>query len=311
MMKLLLDHRASVDVPDSDGRTALSFCASYGELARMQRLIEAGADVNAEPWPPLYQAASGGHSDCVKLLLKKRAYVNLGAAPGQSPLAVACQQGHAGCVKLLLNAKAWTGEVNGISPLGCAVGGAHGACVEALADHDQQQGALEEMYRRDEEDKAERLRAQLAAAAVAEGREEREDDATLAEREAEKERHELAVRERARRAETQVERPFTSAGPSHIESKGKAYRPVSTQAILEHEEHISEAAKQRRSEAFDVKQRQEHEDKLVRQQAEAEAQARREQAEASARAEARAHVVPPPPKLSEQVSDSLLHRLLH
>ena len=53
-------------------RLALLAAAKKGDAAQVQRLIIAGADVNApdmQGLTPLYYASIDGHADCVRLLL--------------------------------------------------------------------------------------------------------------------------------------------------------------------------------------------------------------------------------------------------
>ena len=72
MVKILLKHRASVDLLDDDERT------------------------------PLHLAASGGHSQVAKLLLEAKSKINQLDKRKSSPLEIAARKGHVDMVKILL-----------------------------------------------------------------------------------------------------------------------------------------------------------------------------------------------------------------
>ena len=95
---------------------------------------------------------------------------------------------------------------------------------------------------------------------------------------------------------------------SHREPKKKEGKRVTTLARLEHEEHTSEEARQRRAEAATEKQRIEHATKVAGKVVSAAAKARAAEAEAGARAAAATHVVPSPPSLNELIAAKLALR---
>ncbi|XP_046812669.1 DNA-binding protein RFXANK isoform X1 [Lucilia cuprina] len=67
---------SDIDAKDSFGFTPLHWACYYGQLATVQPLIEAGANVNEEApemVTPILLAASGGHHEVVRLLLEKGA----------------------------------------------------------------------------------------------------------------------------------------------------------------------------------------------------------------------------------------------
>ena len=75
----------------------------HGDIAEVNRLIAAGADVHAatdDGWTALYYAASRGNAKVVKLLIAAGASVN--ASGWRSPLHLAAVNGHAEIVKLLI-----------------------------------------------------------------------------------------------------------------------------------------------------------------------------------------------------------------
>jgi ankyrin repeat protein len=96
--------------PLDSGQTALQAASKCGRLEVVERLLAAGADVNADPWlgrTALFVASEGGHLEIVERLLAAGADVN--AAPtrlGQTALQVASGGGHLEIVERLLAAGA-------------------------------------------------------------------------------------------------------------------------------------------------------------------------------------------------------------
>lgn len=86
--------------------------ASVGDLDRVRRLMNHGADFNAPCGVGsrlIHEAAFGGHNEVVLLLLEKGADVNLRDARGRTPIHMAALGGHIETVALLLSKGA---EVN-------------------------------------------------------------------------------------------------------------------------------------------------------------------------------------------------------
>lgn len=102
----LLKRRARLNTRNRNGETALSLAAYQGKLPFVQRLVQAGADVNLYGWPPLIYAAFNGHAAVVDYLLKKGAEINATTANGSTALLFAARFGHIEVVELLLQNKA-------------------------------------------------------------------------------------------------------------------------------------------------------------------------------------------------------------
>ena len=75
-----IDGGANVDANDQTGQTALHYAAKAGQIAVAKLLIANGADVNAGEWTPIQEAAY--HSrEMIELLLAKGADINTGKWP--------------------------------------------------------------------------------------------------------------------------------------------------------------------------------------------------------------------------------------
>lgn len=130
-------------------RTPLQMAAEIGDEQIVRRLLDVGADVDAEPAKysgrtALQAAAAMGHEGVVVLLLEANADVN--AAPGRhsgrTALQAAADCGHVGIINLLLKAKgdyradvnAAPGHHSGRTALQSAAGGGHEEIVKLLLE---------------------------------------------------------------------------------------------------------------------------------------------------------------------------------
>ena len=98
----LLQRRARVNTRNRNGESALSIAAYHGRAKYVQRLVEAGAEINIFGWPPLSYAAYNGHTEIVDYLIKRGAEVNGTTENGSTALFFAARFGHLETVKTLL-----------------------------------------------------------------------------------------------------------------------------------------------------------------------------------------------------------------
>ena len=125
MVQYLLQVRACMDLPNSDGRTPLLVATMHGHLAVVECLIEATADINkpvdgrAAFANPLLSAAECNHSRIVSTLLRARADVDWCNAEGKTALWCAVANGSLQSVRCLIKARASTNHAdrNGNAPL--------------------------------------------------------------------------------------------------------------------------------------------------------------------------------------------------
>ena len=103
---LLAQRKIDVNAANAIDETPLMYVAVVGQTQRASRLIAKGAQVNRLGWTPLHYAASKGHIDTIKLLLKHQAIVNAPGPDGTTPLMMAAHSGSEEAVRVLLAAGA-------------------------------------------------------------------------------------------------------------------------------------------------------------------------------------------------------------
>ena len=137
-IRALLTQKADVNLPQSDGATAIQWAAYRNDVAMADLLIEAKADVkapNRDGATPLRLAATNGSADMIGRLVKAGANPNETGPNGETPLMYAARNGNPAAVKALIAAKA---EVNakeklrGTTPLMWAAEQAHPEAIAAL-----------------------------------------------------------------------------------------------------------------------------------------------------------------------------------
>ena len=137
----LLDHCGSnPNCCDSRGRTPLHFACCRGNAHIAKVLLDRGADPNCwdaeKEVSPLHCAASAKSVECILLLLKRKAHINIGLEK-RSALHFAIDRNAVECVETLLKygADPNTPQVYTETPLhtACALG--YTKCVELLLSH--------------------------------------------------------------------------------------------------------------------------------------------------------------------------------
>ncbi|MFC0352024.1 ankyrin repeat domain-containing protein [Undibacterium danionis] len=94
--KIQLDHRAK------NGDTAIMLAAYLEQKETVQRLIEAGAQVNQAGWTALHYAAVVGRLDIVEMLIARFAYIDAETPNKTTPLMLAARRGEINVVKFLI-----------------------------------------------------------------------------------------------------------------------------------------------------------------------------------------------------------------
>jgi ankyrin repeat protein len=113
--------------------------ARRGNVARIQRLLTEGADVNARGkygYTPLVHASCSGHADAVRLLLDAGAIPSMTTDDGSTALYWAANEGHDDVVRLLLDRGAEVDAMrdSGWTPLTAAIYNGHESVAELLLD---------------------------------------------------------------------------------------------------------------------------------------------------------------------------------
>ena len=141
-MERLLQAGADVNAPQPGGETPLMTAARTGDVSTVKALLAHGADVKAkESWKgqtPLMWAAADNHPDVITLLLKAGANLNE-RSNGRvfSPYLFAVRGGHIEAAHTLLDAGADVNETlpDGTSALTLAVTNAHYELASFLLDY--------------------------------------------------------------------------------------------------------------------------------------------------------------------------------
>ena len=104
-LQQLLDRGADVNARDANNDTPLMIAATYNEAGCLRLLLDRGASVdlrNSSGATALVTAALNGYVDSTQLLLARGADVNAKTTEGSSAVVYAALNGHTACVQLLL-----------------------------------------------------------------------------------------------------------------------------------------------------------------------------------------------------------------
>ena len=174
VMRLLLSHRADVNIQSTGGDTALHAACYKGHTDIVRTLLGNNAAVsikNAAGHTPLHVACAAGHTETVRrllqhddtsvnaatkgrrsalhiacdiglteiarLLIQHNSDVNISGPNSVTPLHLTCEKGHTDVVDLLLqhNADVNISKQNGATPLYCACLRGHADVVDLLLRH--------------------------------------------------------------------------------------------------------------------------------------------------------------------------------
>jgi ankyrin repeat protein len=129
-----------------DGWTPLHLAAFFGHPAAAERLLQAGADLqaisqNALRNTPLHAAVAGGHVDVSLLLIEAGAAVDVQDAGGHTPLHIAAEGGYVPVAKALIarGANAHTVDAEDRTPLARAAARGHTEIVDIINLSEQSQ----------------------------------------------------------------------------------------------------------------------------------------------------------------------------
>ncbi len=137
----LINQHADVNVPEPDGTTALDWAVRMDDIDLADRLLRAGAHVNAVNRygvTPLYLACVNGGAPMIERLLKAGADANAVWTEGETPLMTVARTGSVAAAKVLLEHGAQvnaTEPVHGQTPLMWAAAESHPEMLRELIAH--------------------------------------------------------------------------------------------------------------------------------------------------------------------------------
>jgi uncharacterized protein len=136
---LLRRSPAGIDTYSYDGWTPLHLAAFFGQDAAVERLLAAGADLNAvsrNPLrnTPLHAAVAGGHVEVSLRLIEAGAAVNVADAGGHTPFHIAAEAGYVPIARALFarGADAHAVDAEDRTPLARAAAKGHTEIVDLI-----------------------------------------------------------------------------------------------------------------------------------------------------------------------------------
>jgi ankyrin repeat protein len=120
---LLAHPDVRLEVRAHNGDTALMLAGYLANLAAVNKLIDAGAEVNQPGWAALHYAALAGDLKVITVLLEHAAYIDALSPNKTTPLMMAVRSGKLAAVQLLLDEGADANLINnmGLSALEFAI----------------------------------------------------------------------------------------------------------------------------------------------------------------------------------------------
>jgi len=122
-------------------RNDIRSAAAQGDSATVRRILSDRPDMldccDEDGWTPLHEAARGGYTKVIEVLLLRGADVNARNEDGQTPLHLAARSGEGAAAKLLIGARARVNarDRTGCTPLDVAVRWGWGSVSELLQRH--------------------------------------------------------------------------------------------------------------------------------------------------------------------------------
>ena len=138
----LISAGASTECTTNLDNTAAMLAAFWGRAEILHMLLAAGAATDVRNTPhlrtPMHYAASGGHLDCVRLLVDAGADCTAVSSAGWTPAHEAAARGHSACLWSLLTAAPDTASAlncDGLTPADVAQEQGHNTCMEMAAEY--------------------------------------------------------------------------------------------------------------------------------------------------------------------------------